>query len=70
MKTGICPACSGSEIRRRLVSVLLKRGEAEQMFNKVPALVCNYCGEEFIDETTAEILLSTAEQDLVQGKAP
>ena len=57
-----CVICRHGETRLGTVTVTLERGEATIVVKSVPAEVCVYCGEEYIDqETTAKVF---AEADL------
>lgn len=54
--------CGQGELRRGSSTVTLERGEMVLVFRKVPALVCEVCGEEYVDEDTTSALLSIAEE--------
>jgi hypothetical protein len=47
--------------------VTLEREERVLVFRKVPALVCEVCGEEYVDEDTTSVLLSAAEDAARSG---
>ncbi len=62
-----CPVCKQGEIRRGLVTVTLERDNAVLVFKRVPAEVCEVCGEEYVDEETTARLLATAEEAVRAG---
>lgn len=54
--------CEQGETRPGTATVTLERGEMVLVFRKVPARVCEVCGEEYVDEKTTAHLLSVAEE--------
>jgi len=57
-----CIICKQSETHPGVTTVTLERGGLTLVVKNVPALVCENCGEAYVDETVAEQLLATAEQ--------
>jgi len=62
-----CPICKNGETRPGTVTLTLERGPLTMVVRHVPALVCDNCGEEYIDEATTEKTLTQAETAARQG---
>ena len=62
-----CPVCNQGETREGTATVTLERGDVVLVFKKVPAEVCEVCGEEYIDERTTARLLAAAEEAVRAG---
>lgn len=62
-----CPVCKQGELRKGLATVTLERGDATLVFKKVPAEVCEVCGEEYVDEETTAHLFAAAEEAVRAG---
>ena len=62
-----CVICKKGETAKGRVTVTLERGEMTLVVKKVPANVCQNCGEEYVDEATTVQLLKTAEDALRMG---
>lgn len=62
-----CVVCRQGELRRGTSTVTLERDEMVLVFRKMPALVCEVCGEEYVDEETTSALLSAAEEAARSG---
>ena len=62
-----CPVCRQGETRAGTATVALERGDVILVFKKVPAEVCEVCGEEYVDERTTARLLATAEEAVRAG---
>ncbi len=62
-----CPICRQGETSHGTATVTLERAELTLVIKNVPALVCENCGEEFVDEDTTEQLLASAEDALRSG---
>ena len=56
-----CEVCRQGETRPGTPTVVLQRGSTTVVINDVPALVCENCGEDYVDEHVAETVLSAAE---------
>lgn len=57
-----CVVCKQGETRRGTATVTLERDGMVLVFKKVPAEVCEVCGEEYVDEETTKRLLAAAEE--------
>lgn len=62
-----CVVCKQGTTRVGTSTVTLERGEMVLVFRKVPAEVCEVCGEEYVDEETTAKLLETAEEAVRAG---
>ena len=62
-----CTICKSGETAPGTATVTLERGTATVVFKAVPALVCQNCGEEYLDDRTTASLLLAAEAALAQG---
>jgi YgiT-type zinc finger domain-containing protein len=56
-----CVICKHGETQPGTATITLERGGATLVFKSVPALVCDNCGEEYVDEQTTAQLLQQAE---------
>lgn len=56
-----CVICKNAETTAGTATVTLERGSTTLVIKGVPALVCPNCGEEYVDEETAQSLLESAE---------
>ncbi|MGB3632930.1 MAG: type II toxin-antitoxin system MqsA family antitoxin [Rubrobacteraceae bacterium] len=59
--------CKQGETQAGTATVTLERGEMVLVFRKVPARVCEVCGEEYVDEETTTRLLAAAEEAAESG---
>lgn len=57
-----CVVCKKGETAKGKVTVTLERGDMTLVIKKVPANVCQNCGEEYVDEITTTELLKSAEE--------
>ena len=62
-----CLICKHGEAVPSKITVTLNRESLTLIVKKVPALVCNNCGEEYVDEGVSSQLLDTAEEALQTG---
>jgi YgiT-type zinc finger domain-containing protein len=62
-----CPVCKQGETREGTATVTLERDDVILVFKKVPAEVCEVCGEEYVDEQTTARLLAAAEEAVRAG---
>ena len=62
-----CPICKHGNTSAGHVSVTLERGSATVVFRRVPAQVCETCGEQYLDEKTTARLLADAEAAVRAG---
>lgn len=57
-----CVICKQGEVQPGLATVTLERDALTMVVKRVPARVCENCGEEYIDESIAERLFKTAKK--------
>ncbi len=57
-----CLICKHGETKEGTTTVTLERGSSTIVFKEVPALICDNCGEKYIDEYTTKDLLSKARE--------
>ncbi len=57
-----CLICKHGETKEETTTVTLERGSSTIVFKEVPALICDNCGEKYIDEYTTKDLLSKARE--------
>ncbi len=62
-----CVICRQGETRPGKPTVKLERDALTLVGKSVPALVCDNCGEEYMDEATTARLLKTAEEAAQAG---
>lgn len=62
----ICPICRNGQTQPGFAGVTLERA-GTMLVQHVPALVCNNCGEEFVDECASRNLLLSAEDAVKNG---
>jgi YgiT-type zinc finger domain-containing protein len=62
-----CVICKQGETRKGTATVTLERDDMVLVFKRVPAEVCDVCGEEYVDEQTTAHLLKTAEEAFEAG---
>lgn len=56
-----CMICKTGEIAPGKVTVTLERGDTTVVIKKVPAEVCDNCGEYYLDDAAAEWVYGQAE---------
>jgi len=64
-----CAVCRKGDLGRGVTTVTLTRGDAVVVVRRVPAMICDNCGEEYLDEGTSARVLAIAEDALGAGKA-
>jgi YgiT-type zinc finger domain-containing protein len=57
-----CIICKQGETQPGTATVTLERSNLTLVIKRVPAQVCQNCGEEYVDEETTLQLLKTAEE--------
>lgn len=62
-----CVICKHGETSPGTVTVTLERGNVIIVFRDVPALICENCGEEYVNEETASNLLEASEDAVDSG---
>ncbi len=63
-----CPICKFGEMKDGFTQVVLTRNNATVIFRNVPALICDDCGEYYLDEETAQYVYSRAESCFSSGQ--
>jgi YgiT-type zinc finger domain-containing protein len=62
-----CPICKHGDTTNGTASLTLERGSATLVFKKVPAQICNNCGEEYFDDEVTSSILDQAESAISAG---
>jgi YgiT-type zinc finger domain-containing protein len=62
-----CQICRKGVTAKGKVTVTLERDDMTLVIKKVPANVCQNCGEEYVEESTSKQLLKTAEEAARMG---
>lgn len=57
-----CPICKHGNTHAGVASITLERGHTTVMFKRVPAQVCENCGEIYHDAKVTNSLLKQADQ--------
>jgi len=63
-----CLICKTGIMKSGHTVVVLTRGESTVIFKSVPALVCDDCGEYYLDEATTTDICDRAEQAFSSGQ--
>lgn len=62
-----CAICKHGETKSGTATVTLTRDQLTLVVKRVPAQVCQSCGEEYVDASTTAQLLQTAENAAQAG---
>ena len=62
-----CVICKTGVTRSGTTTITLERGKTTLVFKQVPAVVCDNCGEAYLDELTTQTLLEIAENAAQSG---
>ena len=62
-----CVICKQGETHPGKATVTLERGGVTVVIKGVPAMICENCGEYYLDEAMTERVLAMGEQALAQG---
>lgn len=62
-----CPICKHGNTRAGVASITLERGSTTLMFKRVPAQICENCGEVYHDAAITRSLLQQADQAALRG---
>ena len=62
-----CVICKEGEYKNGYTTVILTRGESSIIIKKVPAMVCDCCGEYMLDSDTTKAVLAMAEDSFNKG---
>jgi len=59
--------CKHSDTANGFTTITLEKNGATIVFQKVPALVCDNCGEKYVDDTITSSLLKDANAIIARG---
>ena len=62
-----CVICKHGETQKGTTTVTLERDTSTIVFKDVPALICDNCGEKYIDEEVTKDLLKKANELVENG---
>ena len=62
-----CAICRHGITAEGYATVVLERGQTTIVFKKVPAQICDNCGEEYISESVNEALFHRAQAQWERG---
>lgn len=63
----ICVVCKHGQTRKGFTTVTLERGGAALVIRKVPADICDNCGEAYVSAEVTRSLLASARETLRSG---
>lgn len=66
-KTARCAFCRSGRLVRGHTTMTLERGGATVVVKQVPALVCEACGEAYLEEDVLERLFRGADEAVCRG---
>ena len=62
-----CAICRNGITEKRFITITLKKNNTIWVFKRVPAEICDNCGEEYISSETNKKLLACARDETTQG---
>jgi len=62
-----CMICKHGDSVEGTTTITLERGTSTIVFKDVPALICDNCGEKYIDDTITKELLQKANELISNG---
>ncbi len=62
-----CAICQNGVTIEGYVTIVLERDHTTLVFKKVPAMICDNCGEEYVSAEVNKALLSRAREELERG---
>ncbi len=62
-----CMICKHGETQEGYTTVTLEKNGATIIFQKVPALICDNCGEQYVQDKTTRHLLEKAQEIIESG---
>ncbi len=62
-----CMICKHGETQKGTTTITLERGTSTIIFKDVPALVCDNCGEKYVEDETTKSLLKNANDIIKSG---
>jgi YgiT-type zinc finger domain-containing protein len=63
-----CPLCKMGDMKPGMTTVVLTKNEATVIFKNVPAIICDDCGEYYLDETTTRDVYDRAQAVFSSGQ--
>ena len=63
-----CQICKFGEMKKGHTQVVLTRNNATLIFRNVPALICDDCGEYYLDEQPAQDVYNRADKCFTSGQ--
>lgn len=62
-----CAICQNGATVEGYATIVLERGHTTLVFKKVPAMICENCGEEYISREINKALLRRAREEFERG---
>jgi len=62
-----CMICKHGETQKGTTTITLERGTSTIIFKDVPALVCDNCGEKYVEDKITKSLLQNANDIIKSG---
>jgi len=62
-----CMICKHGETVKGYTTITLSKANATIVFKQVPAMICDNCGEEYLNNSTSKELLSRAKEIVQSG---
>jgi YgiT-type zinc finger domain-containing protein len=62
-----CAICRNGITERGYTTVIFEKDEMTLVFKRVPAQICNNCGEEYISSEVNKTLLRCAREEMKRG---
>ena len=62
-----CAICRNGKTREGFSTVVLEQNETTLVYKRVPASICENCGEEYISSKVNKVLLQRAREELKRG---
>jgi YgiT-type zinc finger domain-containing protein len=66
-KIMVCPVCKNGESSRGNTTLVFERGTSTIVIRKVPADVCDNCGEAFLSEDISREVMKMAGESVSKG---
>lgn len=62
-----CAICQNGKTENGFATVVLEKGGTTLVYKKVPAMICDNCGEEYITYDVNSALLKSAREEVKRG---
>ena len=62
-----CAICRNGVTTEGHVTIVMEKGHTTLVFKKVPAMICDNCGEEYISAEINKTLLRRAREEFARG---